>query len=111
MSWPCCWRRIVMLPPIRPSPIIPSCISGSPHLVESQARDPAAALLQRLVVSGRLRAYQPRESEVAPGDLQLLALIVDDLKTEHGVRTTFVQLAGRVEVARPEAVRDYAAGL
>ena len=90
---------MVMLPPIRPRPIIPSCIRPpSSHA--------PAARLQRLVVSRRLRADQAREAEVAPGDRQLVAGVVHDLQEEAVVRAALVELAGGVEVARPEAVRD-----
>src|SRR5947209_12846043 len=98
-----------MLPPIRPRPIIPSCISAD--LLELNSRDAAAALLQRLVVSRRLRAYQSGEAEFLPGNLQLFALVVDHLQAEDGVRTALVQLSCRVQVARAEPVRHDAAGL
>ena len=95
-----------MLPPMRPRPIIPSCITRRPPV---DPRDAAAALLQRLVVARRLRADQAAKPNVAAGDRQLVAGVVDDLEEEAGVRPALVQLPGRVQVARPEAVRDDAA--
>ena len=46
-----------------------------------------------------------------PGIAELLAEVVHDLDREHGVRAALVQLAGRVQVARAEALRHDAAGL
>ena len=97
-----------MLPPIRPRPIIPSCISYSLSSVDP--RDAAAALLERRVVARGLRADQPAEAERLAGDRELLARVVDDLEEEPGVGPALVQLARRVEVARAVAVRDDAAG-
>src|SRR5438309_1156081 len=95
-----------MLPPMRPRPIIPSSTSD---LLQLDARDAAAALLQRLEIARRLRADQAREAERLPGDRQLLAVVLDHLQEEPGVRAALVQLAGRVQVARAEPVRDDAA--
>ena len=50
------------------------------------------------------------EAERLPGDRQLVAGVVDDLEEDARRRAALVQLAGRVQVARPEAVRDDAAG-
>ena len=96
-----------MLPPMRPRPIIPSCIYD---LLQSDARDPPAALLQRREVAGRLRADQLPEPERLAGDRQLVTGVVDHLQVEPRRRAALVQLPGRVEVARAEAVRDDAAG-
>src|SRR5919197_6159264 len=97
-----------MFPPIRPRPIIPSCICLS--LLEMDARDAAAALLQRREVARCLGADQLREAERLIRDRQLVAGLVDDLQEDTGRRPTFVQLARRVEVPRAEAERDDAAG-
>src|SRR5471032_1749064 len=77
---------------------------------DSDARDPAAALLERLEITCRLRADQLPEPERLPGDRDLLAGRVDDLEIEAGRGAALVQLPGRVQVAGPEPVRDDAAG-
>src|SRR5262245_40739660 len=59
----------------------------------------AAAVAQRLEVSGSLGADQPAEAERAVRDLQLVAGVIHDLDEHAGVGTSLVQLAGRVEVA------------
>ncbi len=69
------------------------------------ARDAAAALLERCVVAGGLRADQAAEAERLAGDRELVARVVDDLEEEPRVRAALVQLAGRVQVARAVAVR------
>jgi hypothetical protein len=74
-------------------------------LLQSDADDAAAALLERGVVAGRLRAEQPPEAEVAARDRQLVAGVVDDLDEEAGVRAALVQLAGRVQESRTVARR------
>src|SRR5919197_1648108 len=98
-----------MFPPIRPRPIIPSCICLS--LLEMDARDAAAALLQRREVARGLRADQLREAERLIRDRQLVTGLVDDLQEEPRRRAALVQLARRVQIARAEAVRDDAARL
>src|SRR6266404_661371 len=104
-----CWRSRSVIPlPMRPSPIIPSCISSA--LLEMDARDTAAALLQGFIVAGRLCANEPAEAERLPRDRELLAAVIDDLEEEARVRAALVQLSGGVEVPRPVAMRDDAAG-
>src|SRR5579884_3816683 len=87
-----------------------SCRAPRLHLLESDARDAAAALLQRCEVACRLRVNEPTEAERLAGDRQLLAGVVDDLQEEAGGRSALVQLPRRVQVARAEAVGDDAAG-
>ena len=70
------------------------------------SRDAAAALLQRLIVSGGLGADQAAKPNARAGNRQLVAGVVDDLQEEAGVRAALVELPGGVEVARAEAVRD-----
>src|SRR5881275_3270671 len=82
-SWPCSRRRSVMPLPMRPRPIIPSCIALT--LLHVDARDAPAALLQGRVVPRRLRADQPAEAERPARDRQLLARVVDDLQEEPRV--------------------------
>src|SRR4249919_2327855 len=64
ISTPCCSRRFVIPAPIRPSPTIPSCMSD---VLQSNAHDAAAALLERGEVTRGLRADQAAEAEVAAG--------------------------------------------
>ena len=87
-----------------------SCRAASGNLLELDAGDAAAALAQRVEVAGRLGADQPGEAERLAGDRQLGAVVLDDLQEAPGVRAALVELAGRVQVARPEPVRDDAAG-
>ena len=58
-----------MLPPMRPRPIIPSCIAT--NLLQLDAGDAAAALAERLEVAGGLGADQPGEAERLARDRQL----------------------------------------
>ena len=102
-SCPCSRRRSVIPLPMRPRPIIPSCIYV---LLDVDARDAAAALLQRREVPGGLRADQPAEAERLAGDRQLVARVVDHLQEQPRVRAALVQLAGRVQIARAVPVRD-----
>src|SRR5581483_7024794 len=69
-----------------------------------------AAFRERRVVARGLGAQQPAEAERAAGDRELVARVVDDLEEQAGIRTPFVQLAGRMEVARAPAVRDDESG-
>src|SRR4051794_33529853 len=80
------------------------------RILHVHARDAAAAVAQRREIAGRLRADQLREAERLVGDRELVAVVLDDLQEETTVRATLVQLPGRVEVARADAVRDDAAG-
>src|SRR5436190_22240187 len=75
-------------------------------LLDVDSRSPAAALLQRRVIAGSLRADQTAEAEVPAGDRQFVAGVVDDLQEEPGVRTPLVELSRRVQIARAVAVRD-----
>src|SRR6476661_2387909 len=83
---------------------------GALALLETDARDPAATLLQRREIPRGLRADQLPEPERLPGDRQLVARVVDDLQEEARRRPALVQLPRRVQVARAEAARDDAAG-
>src|SRR3954454_9415249 len=101
--------------PIRPRPIMPSCIRCScraaSDVLQVESGDPPAAFLERRIVTRRLRADQAAEAERLPRDGELLAGIVDDLQEETDVRPALVQLPGRMEIARPVAVRDDEAAL
>src|SRR5581483_11458714 len=99
-SWPRRSSLVAMLPPMRPSPIMPSCTS---EILQPDAGHAPAPLAQRLEVARGLRPDQAREAERAPRDLQLLPVVLDHLEVEAGVGPALVELPGRVEVAGPEA--------
>ena len=54
-------------------------------ILQSEADHATAPLLQRGEVACRLRAEQPAEAEIASGDRQLVAGLVNDLDEETGV--------------------------
>src|SRR4051794_7345462 len=95
--------------PIRPRPIMPSCIRCScraaSDVLQVESGDPPAAFLQRRIVTRRLRADQAAEAERLPRDRQFLPGVVDHLQEEAAVRSALVQLPGRVEVAGPVPAR------
>src|SRR3954453_13762377 len=105
MSWPCSRRRSVIPLPIRPRPIIPSCI-GLLGLLDVDSRDAPSALPERRIVSRSLRRDQAAEAERLVRDGELVAEIVDDLEEKPRIRAAFVQLAGRVQIAGAVAVGD-----
>src|SRR3954447_3346629 len=110
MSWPLSRRRSVIPLPIRPSPIIPSCMCTKLlrlAVFDVDASRAAAALLQRRVVARRLCADEPAEAERLAGDGELVALVVDHLQKQAGVRAALVELARRMQVARPVAVSHH----
>ena len=80
-------------------------------LLEVDANDRAAALTKRGEVTVGLGADEPGEAEGPAGNRKLVAGIVHDLDEAPGRRSALVQLAGRVQVPRTEAVRDHAARL
>src|SRR6266566_3297259 len=84
--------------------------NGSTDRVEQprqrRARDAATGCSQRSEIAERLRVDERAESEWRAGDLDvLLPLFVDDLDEHAGIRPAFVQLTGRMQVARSEAAR------
>src|SRR5262249_27025365 len=81
------------------------------EVLQSDANDSAAALLERGEVAGRLCLDETPEAELLPRNRNLVAGIVDHLHEEASVRAAFVELSRRVQVARAEAVRDDATGL
>ena len=84
---------------------------GSCDVLQLDPRDRPAALFQCRVVSRSLRLDQAAEAELLAGDRELLADIVHDLQEAADRRAALVQLAGRVQVARPEPEGDDAVGL
>ena len=107
-SWPAARRRSVMFAPMRPRPTIPSCTRCPPNLMRATRRPRSFRVSQ---VAHRLGPDQPPEAERLAGNRQLVALVVHDLEEESGVRAALVELARRVHVPRPVAVRDDAARL
>ena len=128
-----CISRRTMLPPIRPRPIIPSCMSvvslshdglsaelprresvlralleppGSTRRRRPQmhAQRAAAALGQHLEIAARLRRLDDAEAcTSAPAPAGRAGVVAGDLQEHAGVRPALVGLAGRVQEARPEA--------
>ncbi len=85
---------------------MPSCINSS--------RWTRATLRPRSFSDAKSPAAWARISRAKPnlaGNPELLAVVLDDLDEEAGVRAALVELAGRMQVARAEPVRDHAAGL
>src|SRR5207253_9718965 len=81
------------------------------EILQSDSHDRSSALPQRTVVPLGLGPDEAAEAEVLPGDRDLLAGLVDDLDEEPRRGAALVELPRRMEVARPKAVRDDAAGL
>src|SRR5262249_53972442 len=117
--------RRTMLAPIRPRPIIPSCIeawllcrktlaancafelSQPPVNVfpEVDAQHAPATLPERLKIAERLGLDQPSDRVIRLRHGQRLSWLVHELHEEARVWTAFVQLAGRVQEARAVAER------
>ena len=73
--------------------------SGSRRgIVTSNARRPLA--IERLKVAERLRRFQHRERERLIGNREVLVRFGDDDDEDAVVRAAFVQLPGRVQIAR-----------
>src|SRR5262245_38295745 len=113
-------RRRTMFAPIRPSPIIPSCIAVSlgegPLDRLAELREPAgdvgaevdtkgapAALGEHGEVAARLGGLDDAEREVPAGNREVGCVVSGDLQEDAAVRAALVGLAGRVEEARAEA--------
>ncbi len=114
-----------MLPPMRPKPIMPSCIWPSPVIVahasacrtaSSRVVNPAAtcaprwtrkhtpvALGQHLEVAARLRRLDDTERIFLIRHLQIGGIVAGDLQEHAGVRPALVGLARRMKEPRPEA--------
>src|SRR5205807_8705922 len=67
------------------------------------AQDAPAVGLLNLLIAARRGSEERAESVALAGDRQFLAAVAGDLQEEAGVGSAFVQLAGRVQVARTEA--------
>src|SRR5882762_8844692 len=118
-------RRRTMLPPMRPSPTMPSCISLLPMVAalpqrlpdrflerrqagrhmgaEMHAHNAPPALRQHLEVAARLRRLDDAEAVGLIGDRKIVGIVAGDLKEDAGIGPAFVGLAGRMEETRAEA--------
>src|SRR5882724_1305692 len=113
-----------MLPPMRPKPIIPSCIGSSPvtrlcerscHgvlergqaardvLAEMDAQDAPAAFDQNPEIAVRLRRLDDTESEFLIRYLDVGGVVAGDLEEHAGIGASLVGLSGRMKEPRPEA--------
>src|SRR5262245_2386187 len=111
-----------MLLPIRPRPIIPSCIPITPclsaqRLLDGRAQRRESALdvrevnaqrtptpfVQNLEISPRLRCLDGAECVLASGYLQIDVVVARDLEEYPGVRTPFVRLTRGMQKAGTEA--------
>src|SRR5262249_28735274 len=117
--------RRTMLAPIRPRPIIPSCIeawllcektsaancafelSQSPRDVfaEVNTKQAPATLRECLKIAHRLRLDQLPERVIRFRHGQRLGWLIHELHEEACIRPTLVQLAGRVQEPRTVAER------
>src|SRR6266571_2113202 len=128
MRWPRLTRRSTMLPPMRPNPTIPismvipsgerprlfdgrfhcrcECFPTRRHVTaERHPERREAARGQRLEVADGLRLLEDREAERLTWNRYVLGIRLHDLKEHTGPRPTLVELAGRVQEARPVAGR------
>src|SRR3954452_25302875 len=118
-SCPCSINRLVMFPPMRPSPTMPILMnppvrrSGQNvarprlQLVHRDPEDAAAVGLQALVVADGLGRDERAEvvGEAGDGDVRA-GTAAHQLDGHHAVRAALVELAGGVEEAGPVAGRD-----
>ena len=105
-----------MFAPIRPRPIIPSCMpmpalhptllcqclldrgveraqTGGDVRPEMDSEGPAMALRQNLKVPARLRGLDETKRVLLSGDLQILAVLAGHLQEHSAIGTTLVGLA------------------
>src|SRR5579884_3778238 len=114
-SWPPFSSRRVMFPPMRPRPTIPIFMRARPFLsrsdlgqvLDGHPEHPPIVALEALVVTQGLGADQGAEVVAVPGDRQGRAVPGrQQLHGHHAVGATLVELAGRVQEARPVAGGD-----
>src|ERR1700733_9618664 len=110
-----------MLPPMRPSPIIPSCIASTPlfeglfkrrrqcrepgfdALSKMDAQHPPAALGEDAEIAACLCRLDHPEGIFLPRHRQILRVRTGDLQDHTAVRPALVDLTGRMQEARAEA--------
>src|ERR1019366_8642643 len=122
-SWPAFIRRRTMLPPMRPSPIMPICMALSSRTSDQRtvdgvgqaaqtrldvgtqidAQHASPALFQHAEVALGLGLFDQAEAELAAWHAQVARRVVGDLDEDPAVRPALVGLAGGVQEARPEA--------
>src|SRR6266508_372828 len=89
------------------SPCVPGRSSRAAlQILQSDAHDLPAALLQRAVVALGLSADQAPEPKVPARNRNLVAGVVDHLDEQTCRRASLVKLSRGVQVAWPEPVRD-----
>src|ERR1700732_4743169 len=131
--WPPCIRRTVMPAPIRPSPIIPNSIYASNarmalkrrsrrpagrradrlpdchqtlrHITELYAKHAPPVVAQRLEITKGLRLLEDAKRELLARNRHIIRVVANHLEEDARVGAAFVQLPGRVQVARPIADR------
>src|SRR5687767_11819053 len=112
-----------MLPPMRPKPIMPSCIWPCPVIVSCErssngvlesrqtgcdmhakmdAQDTPAALGQYLEVAARLRRLDDTKSIFVTRNIHIGGIVAGYLKEHAGIRPALVGLARRMKKSRPE---------
>src|SRR6185312_3739811 len=122
-TWPPAISRRVMLPPMRPSPMTPTCMAfvldsstqgafdGARHLSQAgldiaaqiEPQDAPAAVRQDREIAGRLRGLDDAEAQVADRHGDVVSRLGGDLQKHPGVGPALVGLAGGMQVTRPEA--------
>src|SRR5579871_151166 len=124
-SWPARIKRRTMFPPIRPRPIIPSCIvslflSGErlresfldrrgerrqtlADIVQVDSQRPAVSLGEHFEISARLRRLHHAERELLPRYRKVGRIVTGNLQKYPCVRSAFVCLSRRVQEARSES--------
>src|SRR6185437_5879463 len=121
---PACISRRHMLPPMRPKPMTPICMSFTPNknqltnrpfnslrqlrqsgvdILEMNAQGAAAALDQNIKITARLRRLHHAEAISVAGHIEIGRVIARDLQEDPGVGPAFVCLAGRMQETRAEA--------
>src|ERR1700754_470083 len=128
--WPLRNRRRTMLAPIRPRPIIPSCMICFPFfpgiarrrlpegllnggsescktcldiLAEMHAQDAAVAFGKHLEVASRLCGFDNAEGVFLPRHRDVGLVVASDLQEDAAVRPALVCLSCRMQEARAEA--------
>src|SRR5262249_2493568 len=104
-----------MLPPMRPRPITPICMSNLAIERRLQRRQASgnlagnvnvqgapAALEQDIEITARLRSFDHAETGAMPRNRQIFAVIGGDLQEYAAVRPALVSLPGRMQKSRAE---------
>src|SRR5579885_3422948 len=111
-----------MFPPIRPRPIIPSCMRPLPDLFERlfdsrlkllearfhigrqvHAQQAPPAFCQDPEITPRLRRFHDPERVTLSWDGEIGGIVAGDLQEDAAVRPTLIGLPGRMQKPRTEA--------